>query len=86
MRGALEHAGVVGNGAGHVPPHRLLFCDTLDGKASIVRQLEPEIHIDASSVTVSCSQSFFLEQNKCHLPFFFIKDLCISFYYPHNDE
>lgn len=53
VRGALEHAGLVGQGKGQVPPHRLLFCGTLDGKASLVRQLEPDLHIDAQAATVS---------------------------------
>ena len=35
-----------------VPAHRLLFCSTLQGKVSIVRQLEPELHIDGDPGTV----------------------------------
>ena len=35
-----------------VPPHRLLFCSTAEGKVAIVRQLEPELHIDGSHNTV----------------------------------
>ena len=35
-----------------MPAHRLLFCSTLEGKVSIVRQLEPELHIDGDSGTV----------------------------------
>lgn len=35
-----------------VPAHRLLFCSTLEGKVSIVRQLEPELHIDGDPGTV----------------------------------
>ena len=35
-----------------VPPHRLLFCSTSEGKVAIARQLEPELHIDGSKATV----------------------------------
>jgi hypothetical protein len=52
VAGALEAAGVLGGGPGQVPPQRLLLCGTLDGKVSVVRQLEPELHIDASPRTV----------------------------------
>ena len=52
VSGALEHAGLVGRGAGQVPRHRLLFCSTLDGKVAIVRQLEPGLHLDGSAHTV----------------------------------
>ena len=51
-RGALEAAGLVGTNKGQISPQRLLFCSTLEGKASIVRQLEPQLHIDAHSKTV----------------------------------
>lgn len=34
------------------PAARLLFCGTLLGKVSIVRQLEPEVHIDGHQQTV----------------------------------
>lgn len=53
VRGALEAGGLVGAQQGQVPPHRLLFCSTLEGKESIVRQLEPELHIDGHQLTVS---------------------------------
>lgn len=52
VRGALEAGGLVGPSAGHVPPHRVLFCSTLEGKVSIVRQLEPALHIDGHPQTV----------------------------------
>lgn len=52
VRGALEHAGVTGAAPGQVPPHRLLFCGTLAGKVSMVRQLDPELHVDAHPQTV----------------------------------
>jgi len=51
-RGALEAGGLVGVGSGQIPPQRLLFCSSLEGKASIVRQLEPQLHIDGHSRTV----------------------------------
>ena len=51
-RGALEAGGLVGSKPGQIPAQRLLFCSTLDGKVSIVRQLEPQLHIDAHPKTV----------------------------------
>ncbi len=53
VRGALEDAGLVGSAEGQIKPHRLVFCSTLEGKVSIVRQLEPELHIDGHPTTVS---------------------------------
>lgn len=58
VTGALEAEGLLGPGAGQVRPHRLLFCGTLDGKVSIVRQLEPELHIDGHAVTVEDLKRF----------------------------
>ncbi|KAL4424243.1 hypothetical protein ABPG75_001544 [Micractinium tetrahymenae] len=58
VRGALEHAGLLGANPGQVPPHRALFCGTLDGKVSLVRQLEPDLHIDGHEKTVSDLQRF----------------------------
>lgn len=43
---------VVGPKSGQIPPHRVLACETEVGKTSIVRQLEPEVHIDGSIETV----------------------------------
>lgn len=37
---------------------RLLFCSTEDGKASMVRQLSPDVHVDASQKTVLALQRF----------------------------
>ena len=51
VRGALEAGGLVGQGPGQVPDHRLLFCSTLEGKVSLVRQLEPGLHIDGHART-----------------------------------
>ncbi|KAL6782272.1 hypothetical protein ACKKBG_A06185 [Auxenochlorella protothecoides x Auxenochlorella symbiontica] len=58
VRGALEHAGLLGPNHGQLPPHRLLFCGTREGKASMVRQLEPQLHIDADAETVRQLQRF----------------------------
>lgn len=55
VRGALEHAGVLGVGSERVASHRLLFCETMEGAVAIVRQLEPGVHIDTDSLTVSAS-------------------------------
>lgn len=52
VRGALENAGLVGPNPGQIKPHRVLFCSTLEGKVSIVRQLEPDLHIDGHPTTV----------------------------------
>lgn len=52
VRGALDAGGLVGTQWGQIPPHRLLFCATLGGKESIVRQLEPELHIDGHEHTI----------------------------------
>ena len=52
VRGALEAEGILGAGPGQVSPHRLLLCGTQIGKVSVVRQLEPELHIDADAETV----------------------------------
>lgn len=52
VRGALEAEGLLGAGPGQVSPHRLLLCGTQIGKVSVVRQLEPELHIDADAETV----------------------------------
>jgi hypothetical protein len=37
---------------------RLLFCSTEDGQASMVRQLSPDVHIDASRRSVLALQRF----------------------------
>ena len=63
VSGALEAAGAVGTGdasagGGAVAPQRLLLCGTEAGKVSIVRQLEPDLHVDASVRTVSDLQRF----------------------------
>ncbi|KAK2080938.1 hypothetical protein QBZ16_000792 [Prototheca wickerhamii] len=58
VRGALEAEGLLGAGPGQVSPHRLLLCGTQIGKVSVVRQLEPELHIDADAETVAELQRF----------------------------
>ncbi|KAK9786387.1 hypothetical protein WJX73_006975 [Symbiochloris irregularis] len=58
VRGALEAGGLVGKGPGQILPHRILFCSTLAGKEALVRQLEPELHIDAHEHTVKSLQRF----------------------------
>ncbi|KAG1678379.1 hypothetical protein FOA52_015145 [Chlamydomonas sp. UWO 241] len=58
VEGALEAAGVVGIDKGQVPPHRCLFCSTNEGKVAIVRQLEPELHLDGSATTVNDLRRF----------------------------
>ncbi|GAB4813351.1 hypothetical protein N2152v2_000397 [Parachlorella kessleri] len=58
VRGALEHAGLVGPARGQLPPHRLLFCSTPEGKVSIVRQVEPDVHFDAQWETIWELQRF----------------------------
>ncbi|KAL6765753.1 hypothetical protein V8C86DRAFT_2449017 [Haematococcus lacustris] len=52
VSGALEAAGLLGVEPGQIQPHRLLFCSTLPGKVSIVRQLEPDLHIEGHIETV----------------------------------
>jgi hypothetical protein len=58
VTGALEAAGLVGSSQGQLKPHRLLFCSTPEGKVSMVRQLDPELHIDGSRATVDSLQRF----------------------------
>jgi len=58
VTGALEAAGLLGGGPGQVPPQRSLFCSTLDGKTAVVRQLEPDLHVDASATTVGALRRF----------------------------
>lgn len=58
MLGALEASGLVGCGPGQVLPHHILFCSTLNGKVSVVRQIEPELHIDGSGKTIDDLKRF----------------------------
>lgn len=59
VRGALEHGGILGTTSpNQIPPHKLLCCDTLDGKISLVRQLEPGLHVDGHPATIHALQRF----------------------------
>lgn len=40
---------------------RLLFCSTLEGKVAIVRQLEPDLHVESAASTVDALQRFTLQ-------------------------
>ena len=61
VRGALEFCGMLGPEKDQIRPQRLLFCSTSVGKASLVRQLEPDAHIDGNTTTVSCSIRFIFD-------------------------
>lgn len=58
VRGALEATGVCGMAKGQVAPHRLLFCGTQIGLTSLVRQLEPDLHVDGDAAIVNDLQRF----------------------------
>ncbi|GAX75277.1 hypothetical protein CEUSTIGMA_g2722.t1 [Chlamydomonas eustigma] len=62
ISGALESEGVSSASTqfaeGMVPSHRVLFCSTLEGKVAIVRQLEPDLHVDSLDSTVEGLQRF----------------------------
>jgi hypothetical protein len=58
MLGALEAAGLVGSAPGQILPHHVLFCSTLDGKVSVVRQIEPDLHIDGAGKTIEDLKRF----------------------------
>ncbi|KAA8497270.1 Peroxisome biogenesis protein 22 [Porphyridium purpureum] len=47
VRLAFEKVGLFTTGAAK---HKLLFCETLMGRASIARQIEPELHMDSSTI------------------------------------
>ncbi|KAK9824912.1 hypothetical protein WJX74_005715 [Apatococcus lobatus] len=71
VRCALEEAELLGLKQGQVKPHRLLFCSTLEGKVSMVRQLEPGLHVDAAAATIESLQRFMpqlLYIQQAHLP------------------
>ena len=55
VKGSLEAQGLLGSGPSQLMPHRVLCCSTPQGKESIVRQLEPGLHIDADLSTVGRS-------------------------------
>lgn len=58
VMGALEAAGIIGDQHNKIKPHRVLFCATLDGKVSIVRQLEPDLHFESHPGTVDDLRRF----------------------------
>lgn len=58
IRAALETSNILGPGIRQLPPHRLIFCEKLKGKVSLVRQIEPQLHIDGSSETLEELQRF----------------------------
>lgn len=58
MLGALEAAGLLGSAPGQILPHHVLFCSTLDGKVSVVRQIEPDLHIDGAGKTIEDLKRF----------------------------
>ncbi|CAD7699199.1 unnamed protein product [Ostreobium quekettii] len=68
VRGALEAAGVLGRGKHQIPSHKLLVCETLPGKIAIVRQVEPELHVDGDRRTIEDLQRFIPQQLHIHKP------------------
>ncbi|KAG7668661.1 hypothetical protein KSW81_005420 [Nannochloris sp. 'desiccata'] len=58
VRAALEFSGLMGSNQGQIQSQRFLFCETLVGKMSLVRQIEPEVHIDGDSSTVEQLKRF----------------------------
>jgi hypothetical protein len=52
VQGVMDAAGLVGAKVGCIKQHKILFCSTAEGKISMVRQLEPDLHIDAAAPTV----------------------------------
>lgn len=56
--GSLEAAGLIGDQKGQIQPHHVLFCSTLDGKVSMVRQLEPDLHVDGTAKTIDDLKRF----------------------------
>lgn len=58
VMGSLEAVGLLGSAAGQIKPHHVLFCSTLDGKVSVVRQIEPDLHIDSSGKTIDDLKRF----------------------------
>jgi hypothetical protein len=55
VRGALRDAGVFEAG---MDERKVLFCETIDGRVSVVRQLEPHLHIDPRADIVISLQRF----------------------------
>lgn len=55
VRGALRAAGVFDAG---LDERKVVFCDTTGGRVSVVRQLEPHLHIDETASVISSLQKF----------------------------
>eukprot|EP00898_Chlorokybus_atmophyticus_P008058 jgi/Chlat1/8253/Chrsp77S07689 len=53
---ALDDAGVLGEG--RINRYKVLFCETDVGTSAIVRQVEPELHVDADGGTIQVLQRF----------------------------
>lgn len=58
VQAALEDVGLLGTSPSQLPPHRLLSCSTNGGKASMVRQLEPDVHLESDLQAASDVQKF----------------------------
>ncbi|EKX31161.1 hypothetical protein GUITHDRAFT_122633 [Guillardia theta CCMP2712] len=52
---ALEQAGVFDAG---LSPHKVLFCETELGRAAMVRQIEPMLHVESSAVVLESLKPF----------------------------
>lgn len=55
VRRALSDAGIIDSG---LNPHKILFCETEMGRGSIVRQLEPAMHVDTSTAVSDALRPF----------------------------
>ena len=54
---ALERAGLFGKGIG-LCRDKVVFCETVRGRVSVVRQIEPQLHIDSNGQVVAALQRF----------------------------
>ena len=53
IKGSLEAQGLLGPQSSQLRAHHVLCCSTPQGKSSMLRQLEPGLHIDGDATTVS---------------------------------
>lgn len=53
---ALDRAAIFG--PGKLDRRKIVFCETEGGRASVARQLEPQLHVDESSTVVASLQRF----------------------------
>ena len=53
IKGSLEAQGLLGPQSSQLRAHHVLCCSTPQGKESMLRQLEPGLHIDGDATTVS---------------------------------